>query len=101
MIRNDYYGLRHDVWGLGVLTYFLFSGQFPFSGTSDAEVCENILKSAVDWAPFKNRIVDSKIGELVKGMLAKNPSRRLTIRQVMSHGLFRFLEKEESKVGEA
>lgn len=31
MLLNKYYGLRHDVWGLGILCYYLFCGKFPFS----------------------------------------------------------------------
>jgi calcium-dependent protein kinase len=98
MINNLYYGLRHDVWGLGVLAYFLFAGEFPFDGETTADICDMIISEEPNWDALKLRRVDSKIILLIKGMLIKDPSKRMTIRQVMSHELFQFLEKEDLKV---
>lgn len=67
-------------------------------GETTEEICKKILNDTPDFEIFKERRVDSKILLLVKGMLIKEPSKRLTIRQVMAHELFQFLEKEEQKV---
>ena len=98
MINYKYYGLRHDVWGLGVISYFLFAGKFPFEGEADPDICEKVLNEEPDWKILNDRKVDSKIIKLIHGMLIKNPSMRLTIRQVMNNKLFEILEKEERKV---
>lgn len=99
MINYKYYGLRHDVWGLGVLTYFLFAGKFPWDGENDIEICEAIIKNDLDLDCLRKRKVDSKIIDCIHGMLLKDPSKRLTIRQAMNHNMFKAFHKEEQKVG--
>lgn len=32
IINNDKYGAKVDIWSLGVLTYFIICGEFPFAG---------------------------------------------------------------------
>ena len=98
MVRDQYYGLRHDVWGLGVLSFFLFSGQFPFDEDSDEDNKKKILEAEPDWKLLKRKKIDPRIILLIGGMLEKDPSKRLTIRQVMSNRLFEYMEKTELKV---
>ena len=96
MIEEKYYGLRHDVWGLGVLAFFLFAGKFPFDGETDMEICEDILKNEPDWETLIKRKVDPKIIKLIKGMLIKKAGSRFTIRQAMGSKVFKYLEQEET-----
>ena len=98
MILQQYYGLRHDVWGLGILCYVLFAGKFPFDGENVPEVCQKILNEDPHFEILRDKRVDTKIVNLIKGMLIKDPSERSTIRQVMSHKIFKILENEELKV---
>ena len=98
MINYKYYGLRHDVWGLGIITYFLFAGEFPWDGETDVDICESIIKDDLNLDIMKKRKVDSKIIDCIHGMLLKDPSKRLTIKQVMAHKAFVSFHKEEAKV---
>jgi serine/threonine protein kinase len=98
MVKDQYYGLRHDVWGLGILSFFLFSGRFPFDEDSDEENKKRILEKDPDWTLLHNRNLDDRIIRLLQGMLEKDPGKRLTIKQVMANKLFQFMEKTESKV---
>lgn len=98
MINYKYYGLRHDVWGLGIITYFLFAGEFPWDGETDVDICESIIKDDLNLDLMKKRKIDSKIIDCIHGMLLKDPSKRLTIRQVMAHKAFLSFHKEEAKV---
>ena len=98
MINNKYYGLRHDVWGLGIISYFLFAGQFPWDGENDLEICDAIIKEDLNIELLKDRKVDSKIIDCINGMLLKDPSKRLTIRQVMSHKMFETFHRKEKEV---
>jgi serine/threonine protein kinase len=100
MIDYKYYGLRHDVWGLGILSYFLFAGQFPWNGENDLEICDAIQKEKLDLDILKKRKVDSKIIDCIRGMLTKDPSKRLTIRQVMAHKMFQAFHKQGDQVTE-
>ena len=100
MIDHKYYGLRHDVWGLGVLAYFLFAGQFPWDGENDKEICDHIQNKPLNMDILKERRVDMKIIDCIQGMLLKDPSKRLTIRQVMTHKMFQAFHKQDDKVRE-
>lgn len=94
MIQNKYYGLRHDVWGLGVLSYFLFSGNFPFDGEDETNICDQILNKQPNFEILHSRGIDSKIIQLIEGMLLKDPNKRLTIRKVMDNKIFKILQKD-------
>ena len=98
MIENKYYGLRHDVWGLGVVAFFLFAGFFPFDGEDDHEICDKVLNVEPNWKPLYKRKVDLKIIELLKSMLTKNPSLRITIRKAMDSKVFKILDKDKKLV---
>lgn len=98
MVKEQYYGLRHDVWGLGILSFFLFSGMFPFDEDSDEENKKRILNSEPDWKMLEDKKIDGRIIKLVQGMLEKDPGKRLTIRQVMSNKLFEYMERTEFQV---
>lgn len=98
MIKEQYYGLRHDVWGLGILSFFLFSGRFPFDEDSDEDNKKKILEAEPNWKLLEKRKLDPRILGLVQGMLIKDPSKRMTIRQVMANPLFEYMEKTEPKV---
>ena len=99
MINNKYYGLRHDVWGLGIISFFLFAGVFPFEGSNSAEICKKILYDEPDWDILYKRNVDPKIIELIQFMLLKDPNKRATIRQVMNNKIFSIFHKQEKLVG--
>ena len=93
MLQNKYYGLRHDVWGLGVLSFFLFTGVFPFNGDHSTDIIQKILKEEPDWSLFSKRKTDVQIVQLIKDMLIKDPGLRITIRNVMKSKIFKILKK--------
>lgn len=98
MVQNKYYGLRHDVWGLGILSFFLFSGRFPFDEDTDEDNIKRILNKEPDWSLLEKKKLDKRIINMIKGMLLKDPGKRSTIRQIMSCKIFEVIEKTDSKV---
>jgi serine/threonine protein kinase len=98
MVNNLYYGLRHDVWGLGILAYFLFSGIFPFDGETDDEIASKIRDNEPDWEIFYQKQLNPKIIQLMQGMLVKEPGKRFTIKQAMASPVFKYLERATHQV---
>ncbi|OQS05013.1 calcium/calmodulin-dependent protein kinase I [Thraustotheca clavata] len=76
MIRRQTYGTLVDVWSIGIITYCLLFGFFPeidMNGNVHFDVEQNISASAI---------------ECVEEMLAMEPSKRSTAKEVLSHPWF-------------
>ena len=69
-----------DVWAMGVLVYALLTGCFPFTGRSERAVKASISKAQVQWPSS----VSVAARRCVAGMLARDPSERLTAREVLA-----------------
>lgn len=75
-----------DAWALGVVLYLLLSGEVPFGheASTEAEVYRAIQESPLKFGPVWNDVT-SAARELVQGLLDKDPARRYTVEQALSH----------------
>ncbi|KAL4441400.1 hypothetical protein ABPG74_013695 [Tetrahymena malaccensis] len=93
------YDYRIDIWALGVLIYELLHGCAPFKGKTFKEIQRKIEKGDVQ---FSDQISDlSK--QLICKVLQANPSRRISIEDIMSHAWMhkmRAIEKDEKKLND-
>ncbi|EAR93776.2 Serine/Threonine kinase domain protein (macronuclear) [Tetrahymena thermophila SB210] len=91
------YDYRIDIWALGVLIYELLHGCAPFKGKTFKEIQRKIEKGDVQ---FSDQISDlSK--QLICKVLQANPSRRISIEDIMSHAWMhkmRVIEKDERRL---
>jgi len=79
------YGKEVDMWSIGVIVYILLCGFPPFYGESDAEMFELIKEASFDFpSPYWDKISDSA-KDLVKGLLQKNPEKRLDTQAALKH----------------
>jgi calcium-dependent protein kinase len=78
------YTSQCDIWSLGVLTYSLLAGAFPFQG-SDAELKRQILSSrySMDSNDWDDVSMDAK--QFVSALLESDPSKRLTAQEALQH----------------
>jgi len=78
-----YSGKAADIWALGLCLYALVYGLHPFVGESYMDIEENIKGKEVEFPPRDD--VSEELIDLMRGMLEKNPERRLKMGQILQH----------------
>lgn len=87
VLRGDY-TQKCDAWSLGILLYMLLTGKAPFSGT-DAVIERRILSHSVPYRSEHWDHLSEEVQDLVRSLLNKSPSARLSVSQALEHPWFR------------
>lgn len=82
MKRTEGYDHRVDIWALGIFLYQMLTGTALFGGNVTADVEAKVLDPEV---PDLYRVKDPFARDLIHGLLEKDPTRRLTLAQVLTH----------------
>ncbi|CAK9014363.1 Myosin light chain kinase A (MLCK-A) [Durusdinium trenchii] len=86
VLTSEGYGKAADIWNIGVIVYLVRRGRLPFDGETKDDVIYNTVHTRLD---FERDSVFSKSSRafisLMKGLLNKDPSRRLSARQILEH----------------
>jgi len=69
--------MSSDLWAIGIITYVLMTGRPPFSGQSNTEIFNNIIKKPLRF-PTKVKLSEPFQG-FCKGILKKSPKRRMKL----------------------
>ncbi|CAI9104374.1 OLC1v1003032C1 [Oldenlandia corymbosa var. corymbosa] len=79
------YGSEADVWSIGVIAYILLCGSRPFWARTESGIFRAVLKAdpSFDEAPWPSLSVEAK--DFVKRLLHKDPRKRMTAAQALSH----------------
>ncbi|CAL4135705.1 unnamed protein product, partial [Meganyctiphanes norvegica] len=77
--------LATDMWALGVITYILLSGASPFLGDTQQDTYNNI--TAVDFTFDTEYFTGTSqlAKDFIGNLLVKNPRKRLTVAETLSH----------------
>lgn len=68
-----------DIWACGILMYLIFSGTHPFKATNNFELCRRIVNDQVNFNGPEWKAVSNEAKSLIRGMLTKNPSKRMNL----------------------
>ncbi|KAI9315881.1 kinase-like domain-containing protein [Dichotomocladium elegans] len=79
--RRKYCGPETDIWSLAVVLYTLLAGELPFDDDSEIITQKKIVRVAYE-IPY---YFPPGAAELIRSMLQKNPSDRLTLEQISTH----------------
>jgi calcium/calmodulin-dependent protein kinase (CaM kinase) II len=79
------YNEKVDVWSAGVILYIMLAGVPPFYGDSAAETFEAVLRGNLRFPTRIFRSVSSEAKDLLRKMLCKDVSRRLSAEQALRH----------------
>ncbi|KAJ8441921.1 hypothetical protein Cgig2_020066 [Carnegiea gigantea] len=79
------YGTEADVWSIGVIAYILLCGSRPFWARTESGIFRAVLKAdpVFDDAPWPSLSLEAE--DFVKRLLNKDPRKRMTAAQALSH----------------
>ncbi|KAJ4716363.1 CDPK-related kinase [Melia azedarach] len=79
------YGTEADVWSVGVIAYILLCGSRPFWARTESGIFRAVLKAdpCLDEGPWPS--LSSEAKDFVKRLLNKDPRKRMTAAQALSH----------------
>jgi len=77
------YDAACDLWSVGVITYVLLTGCFPFWDKSNAVLYEKIRRGEYGWPSGLEISAEAK--DLIKHLIERNPEKRFTAEQALKH----------------
>jgi len=81
---NDY-NEKVDVWSAGVMAYLMLSGVHPFVGETPQEIFGAVLCGRLQFPTDQWRSISHSAKDLIRRMLCRDVSRRLSAQQVLEH----------------
>lgn len=78
------YNEKVDVWSAGVILYIMLAGIPPFYGDSATEIFEAVIRGNLRFPTRNFHSVTPAVKDLLRRMLCKDVSRRLSAEQVLS-----------------
>ena len=81
-----------DIWAIGVMTWLMLFGKFPFGGTSVNEIKRNIVSKELEFT--NDVLITREARDILRGMLNKSKDRRYDMLHVLTHRWFDVQEND-------
>lgn len=79
------YSTEADIWSVGVITYILLCGSRPFWARTESGIFRAVLKADPSFDEIPWPSLSSEAKDFVKCLLNKDPRKRMTAAQALSH----------------
>ena len=96
-VLKERYDEKCDVWSCGVILFILLCGYPPFNGNTNVDIFHAIQNQNPIFGGEEWEDITSEAKDLIKLMLKKNPSERLTAEMCLRHKWFKMLDDIENK----
>ena len=91
-VLKERYDEKCDVWSCGVILFILLCGYPPFNGNTNVDIFHAIQNQNPIFGGEEWEDITPEAKELIKLMLKKNPSDRLTAEMCLKHKWFKMLD---------
>ncbi|TDH67480.1 hypothetical protein CCR75_008233 [Bremia lactucae] len=91
--KNGSYGCAIDLWSLGVVTYILLFGQYPFDARFMSQVEDKIIKGEFKYPSELEPLVSPQAKKFIEYLLVLNPRERPPAAMALQHP---WLQKDSS-----
>lgn len=88
--KYDFYKI--DIWSIACVFLFTLTGDYIFHGQDEQEVLENILRlrsekymKKITWSKLMQTYFDARSAALVESMLHINPTKRISMEELLQH----------------
>ncbi len=75
-VLKQSYGLKCDVWSVGVILYILLCGYPPFNGSNDYKIMKRIMKGEFQFPAEEWNFMSNEVKDLITKMLHTDPEQR-------------------------
>lgn len=91
MLKGEKYnGEETDVWSCGIILYAMVCGSLPYAESKEDIICRKIISHDYSIPSFLSR----SCIDLINGMMIIDPTKRLTIKQIINHPWFNLVKPE-------
>ncbi len=85
VLGNEPYGIQADSFSLGVILYFLLSGELPFDSDENYIIKQKTLIGDYDLDYGVFEFVSDLAKDLIRQLLEPNPDKRITVQDAFTH----------------